>query len=171
MPDRLPGMESHQAPIDYIALTRRTYAGLGYPPYRWAHNEDSPPWATLSRPLREARLGLVASGGIYRRGQVAFNHRDDVSYREIPTDVDISEIRVTHFAFDVKAARRDPNVIFPLDTLRALVSEGAIGDLAPVGLTFMGGIYSQRRLTTELIPKLVDRTLSLEVDAVLLVPV
>ena len=162
--------ETDRRPIDYIALTRETYAGLGYPPYRWALNEP-PSWATLGKPLSEARLGLIASGGIYRHGQVAFTHRDDVTHREIPTDVDTDELRVTHFAFDPAAARRDPNVVFPIDTLRSLVTEGTVGELAPLALTFMGGIYSQRRLASELIPVLVDRTLELGVDAVLLVPV
>ena len=164
-------MESDRKPIDYIARTRETYSRLGYQPYRWACNEDPPSWATLHKPLTESRLGLIASGGIYRHGQVAFTHKDDVTHREIPTDVDASELRVTHFAYDLTDARRDPNVIFPLDTLRALVAEGLVGELAPVALTFMGGIYSQRRLAAELIPVLVERTLQLEVDAVLLVPV
>ena len=163
--------ESDRRPIDYIALTRETYAAQGYQPYRWALNEDPPSWATLGKPLSEARLGLIASGGIYRHGQVAFTHRDDVTHREIPTDVDTSDVRVTHFAFDPAAARRDPNVVFPIDTLRSLVAEGVVGELASPALTFMGGIYSQRRLASELIPVLVDRTLEMEVDAVLLVPV
>ncbi len=158
-------------PIDYIALTKATYNRLGYQSYRWASNEDSPAWTTLGKPLSESRLGLIASGGIYRHGQVAFTHKDDVTHREIPVDTDSGDLRVTHFAFDPTNARRDPNVIFPLDTLRALTMEGVIGELAPVALTFMGGIYSQRRLSAELIPVLVERTLDLDVDVVLLVPV
>ena len=164
-------METARPPIDYIALTRATYDLLGYRSYRWASNEEPAPWALLRKPLSEARLGLIASGGIYRHGQVAFTHRDDVTHREIPADVDTRDLRVTHFAFDQTDARRDPNVIFPIDTLRTLAAEGVIGELAPFVLTFMGGIYSQRRLAAELIPVLVDRTLDLEVDAVLLVPV
>ena len=164
-------METDRNPIDYIARTRETYSGLGYQPYRWARNEDPPSWVTPGKPLAESRLGLIASGGIYRHGQVAFTHKDDVTHREIPTDVDTRELRVTHFAFDLTDARRDPNVIFPLDTLRALVAEGRVGELAPLALTFMGGIYSQRRLAAELIPVLVERALQLELDAVLLVPV
>ena len=165
--------EPDRTPIDYIALTRETYSILGYPPYRWARNgnDDPPSWCGLEKPLSEARLGLIASGGIYRHGQVAFTHRDDVTHREIPTDVPTSEIRVTHFAYDPENARRDPNVVFPIDTLRSLVAEGTVGELAPLALTFMGGIYSQRRLASELIPVLTERTLDLAVDAVLLVPV
>lgn len=166
-----PMAEPDRRPIDYIAQTRETYTAQGYQPYRWALNEDPPSWATIGKPLSEARLGLIASGGVYQHGQVGFTHRDDVTHREIPTDVDTSEVRVTHFAFDPAAARRDPNVVFPIDTLRSLVAEGVVGELAPLALTFMGGIYSQRRLASELIPALVDRTLEMEVDAVLLVPV
>lgn len=164
-------METDPTPIDYIAHTRETYSSLGYPPYRWAHNDDPPPWATLDKPLEEARLGLIASGGVYQRGQVAFTHRDDVTHREIPIGTDLAEVRVTHFAFDLEAARQDPKVVFPLDTLRSLVSEGVIRELAPTALTFMGGIYSQRRLSAELVPVLVDRILEMECDVVLLVPV
>ena len=164
-------MEPDRRPIDYIALTREAYGLLGYRSYRWARNEDPPSFAPLRKPLSEARLGLIASGGIYRHGQVAFTHKDDVTHREIPTDVDTRDLRVTHFAYDQTAARRDPNVVFPIDTLRALVGEGTVGGLAPLAFTFMGGIYSQRRLAAELIPVLVERTLDMEVDAVLLVPV
>ena len=164
-------VESVRQPVDYISLTKETYSRLGYQSYRWASNEVPPSWAPLRKPLPEARLGLIASGGVYRHGQVAFTHRDDVTHREIPTDVDTGDLRVTHFAYDQTDARGDPNVVFPIDTLRALVEEGVVGELAPRALTFMGGIYSQRRLAAELIPVLVERTLDLEVDAVLLVPV
>ena len=164
-------VEPDRNPVDYIDLTRKAYSLLGYQSYRWASNENPPSWAPLRKPLSEARLGLIASGGIYRHGQVAFTHKDDVTHREIPTDVDTGELRVTHFAFDLTAARRDPNVIFPIDTLRGLAVDGFIGELAPFALTFMGGIYSQRRLAAELIPAIVERTLDLEVEAVLLVPV
>lgn len=157
--------------VDYIAETRATYDGLGYPPYRWVASETAPPWAPLRKPLAESRLGLVASGGIYRAGQVAFHFRDDASYRVIPTDVATSELRATHFAYDLRDARRDINVVFPLDPLRALVAEGAIGELAPEAFTFMGGIYSARRVQEQLVPELQARLEAQEVDALLLVPV
>lgn len=163
----LPGMD----PVDYIQQTRDTYNSLGYGEYRWAHNPETPPWADLPKPLTDCRVGLIASGGIYAHGQVAFTHKDDTSYREIPTDIDLSELRVTHFAFDQTNARRDPNVVLPLGPLRALQADGAIGGLVSHALTFMGGIYSQRRLGEELMPNLVRRTREMGADVVLLVPV
>ena len=102
---------------------------------------------------------------------MAFTHKDDVTHREIPTEVDVSDLRVSHFAFDQTDARRDPNVIFPIGPLRALVDQGFIGELTPFALSSMGGIYSQRRLHEELIPVLVQRTLEMAADVVLLVPV
>ena len=164
-------METDRTPVDYIAVTRQTYDLLGYENYRWAHNEDVPPWTPPARPLAESRLALIASGGVYVHGQVAFTHRDDVTHREVPVDTAPADLRVTHFAFNQSDARADPNVIFPIEQLRALAAEGVVGELAPHALTFMGGIYSQRRVREELMPALVERVLEMGADAALLVPV
>ncbi len=158
-------------PVDYIPRIQEKYAREGYPTYRWVVHTDTPPWQPLRRPLKESRLGLIASGGIYRVGQVAFHYKDDTSFRSIPTDVPTAELRVTHFAYDLMDARQDPNVVFPLDTLRGLVREGVLGGLAAQAYTFMGGIYSARRVQEELAPQLTRRLLADVVDAVLLVPV
>src|SRR5512135_3353695 len=158
-------------PVDYIPRIRDNYARLGYKAYHWVVNADTPPWAPLSKPLSRCRLGLAASGGIYLTGQTAFHHKDDTSFREIPTDVDTRDLRATHFAYDLSDARTDPNVVFPIDTLRRLVLEGFLGSLASRFYTFMGGIYSARRVTEELAPGLLARIREDAVDAVLLVPV
>lgn len=164
-------MSTRRPPVDYIARTRAQYDALGYPPYRWARNEEPPPWAPVSKPLAQSRLALVASGGIYRAGQVAFHFKDDISYREIDTRVPDEELRVSHFAYDVSDARRDPNVVYPAGTLRRLVAEGRLGELARRAYTFMGGIYSSRRVRDVLAPALAKRLVKDEVDLVLLVPV
>jgi D-proline reductase (dithiol) PrdB len=159
------------APVEYIPRIRDNYARLGYRPYNWVRNADTPPWAPLSKPLSKCRLGLAASGGIYATGQVAFHHKDDISLREIPADVDTKDLRATHFAYDLSDARKDPNVVFPVDPLRRLVRERFLGSLAGRFHTFMGGIYSARRVTEELAPTLAARFREDGVDAVLLVPV
>jgi len=69
------------------------------------------------------------------------------------------------------SARIDPNVVFPLDGLRSMAEQGTIGSLTSHALTFMGGIYSQRRLREDLIPALADEVAAMEPDVVLLVPV
>jgi len=157
--------------IDYIEQTRASYEQLGYDAYRWADEPTPSALVTPPKPLRESKVALVASGGIYQVGQVAFHHRDDTSHRRISTDVATSDLRISHFAYDKTDARIDPNVVFPIDALRRLVVEGEIGSLTSHALTFMGGIYSQRRLREELIPALTDELEAMEPDVVLLVPV
>lgn len=158
-------------PVDYIQVTRDTYDALGYPPYQWIENSGPPPFQPVQIPIPEASLALIASGGIYHLGQRAFHFKDDASYRIIDSDTPTDELRVTHFAYDVRDARSDPNVVFPLDTLRGLVSEKRLGSLAPEALTFMGGIYSARKVREELAPALVQKVLDQRADIALLVPV
>lgn len=162
------------APVEYITRIQENYARLGYPTYAWVDNREPPrppAWRPLAKPLERCRLGLVASGGIYVGGQVAFHWKDDVSFRAIPSSVRTEDLRATHFAYDLTDARRDPNVVFPIDTLRRLVAEGVVGELASHAYTFMGGIYSARRVNEELAPKIVERLGAEQVDAALLVPV
>ena len=104
-------------------------------------------------------------------GQVAFHFKDDVSFRAIPTDVNTADIRTAHFAYDQSDARSDPNVVFPIDTLRRLVKKSIIGSLSEHAFTFMSGIYSSRRVRDELAPLLAAHVAEQRVDAVLLVPV
>jgi D-proline reductase (dithiol) PrdB len=162
---------NRQPPIDYIARTREQYASLGHSDYRWVESEEPPPWASLRRPLKESRLAIVASGGIYVAGQVAFHHRDDASIRAIDRDVDVADLRTSHFAYDQTAARRDPNVVLPIEPLRRSVASGRLGGQGRHAYTCMGGIYSARRVREELAPELARRVIEDQVDLVLLVPV
>ena len=160
------------AAVEYITRIRENYARLGYKPYAWVDNTASPPpWKPLEKPLSECQIGLVASGGIYLSGQVAFHWRDDTTLREIPANVRSEDLRATHFAYDLSDARRDPNVVFPIDTLRRLVADGLVGELAGHAFTFMGGIYSARKVTEDLAPKITERLVAERVDAALFVPV
>ncbi len=159
-------------PADYIGETRRLYDSLGYDGYRWADKTDEPAaFVPLSKPLSECRILLVASGGVYRHGQIAFHTKDDTSIRVIPTDTPTSELRTAHFAYDQADARVDPNCVFPLDVLRDMVMDGEVGELCEEALTFMGGIYSTRKLEAETVPRILERCRAQEPDLVLLVPV
>lgn len=164
-------MAQTRPPVDYIERTREQYSALGYPVYKWIESETPPPFCALRKPISECRLGLVASGGIYVEGQVAFHFKDDLSYREIDTETPTEKLRATHFAYDLSDARSDPNVVFPLDRLRELVAAGEIGSLSPRAYTFMGGIYSARKVRETLAPAICERLRQDEVDIALMVPV
>lgn len=156
-------------PIDYIARTRELYEPL--PPYRWTDNRGLPiPWTPLAKPLSECRVALGASGGIYVEGQQPFHFKDDTSLRAIASDVDFARLRVAHFGYPTGDAAKDPNCVFPLERLREMVADRTIGELAPTALTFMGGIYSQRRVQQELIPPIIEQLRAERVEFFYLVP-
>lgn len=167
----MAGMNVRQAPIDYIERTRAQYDALGFPPYAWIDQKDEPPpFASLSKPLSEMRVALIASGGIYQYGQIAFHHRDDTSFRLIDTTKPSETLRTSHFAYDMTAARQNINAVFPVDTLQTLVARSEVGQLARRAYTFMGGIYSARKVRDSLAPALGDALHDDEVDLAILVP-
>ena len=158
-------------PVDYIARTREQYDALGYEPYRWAERPEPPAWTPLAKPVEESTVALLGSGGAYQEGQVAFHWQDDTGIRMVDTAQPASDVRVTHFAYDLLPAREDPNIVFPVDRLRELVDEGFLGGLAPEAVAFMGGIYSVRRTEEELTPRILEAVGAMDVDLALLVPV
>jgi D-proline reductase (dithiol) PrdB len=164
-------MANTRPPIDYIERTRAQYRDLGYPPYQWVTSETPPPFAVLRKPLCDCRIGLIGSGGIYASGQVAFHFKDDLSFRIIDSSIPTTQLRATHFAYDLTDARSDPNVVFPVDTLRALAASGDIGELSSRAYAFMGGIYSSRKVRERLAPAIADHIEKDEVDLAILVPV
>lgn len=155
------------SPIAYIRRTREMYAD--YPPYRWVVNEDAP-WASLTMPLNRSVVALISSGGVYHRDQAPFHTKDDTSYRELPKDVDVRDLRISHFGYRPGDATADPNCVFPIVPLRELESERVIGKLADVAYSFMGGIYSARKVREELAPRLIDQLKGNGVDVAYLVP-
>lgn len=172
----LPG-RSPLPPADYIGETKRLYDSLGYDSYRWAERPETPAFAPIEKPLSECRIAVIASGGIYRTGQIAFHTKDDTSIRVINTrpiadgGIEPGELRTAHFAYDQADARSDINCVFPIDRLREAEADGVIGGLCDEAYTFMGGIYSTRRLESETVPLLLERCKAQEPDLVLLVPV
>jgi len=153
-------------PIAYIPRTRELYSS--YEPYRWMVNE-SVPWTPLRRPLAQSRLAMMSSGGILYRDQPRF-HREDASYRRIPKSARRDELSVWHFGYPTADASRDPNCVFPLERLREFERERIIGELCDPALSFMGGIYSARKVRDELAPQIAAELKAAHAEAFLLVP-
>ncbi len=155
------------APIEYIPRTREMYQD--YPPYRWVVSEDVP-WTPLARPLSSCRVALATSGGVHLADQEPFHTKDDTSYREISKDAAITELRISHFGYRTQDAQRDPNCVFPMERMRELAADGVIGELADPAYSFMGGIYSARRVRAELASPLAELLVARGVDVLFLVP-
>ena len=155
-------------PVPYIEQVRKHYADQ--PPYQWSTYEGSP-LALLGKPLSRCRIALLSSSGIYRTDQPPFDDvKNDLTWREIPIDVDPAALRISHYSKNAKAVT-DVNTVFPFQRLRELAAEGFIGELASPAFTFMGRIFARTRLQKEMTPALLDRLRALAVDAALLVPV
>lgn len=155
-------------PVRYIEQVRKHYAD--HPPYQWSTYEGSP-LARLDKPLSRCRIALLSSSGIYRKDQRPFDDvKNDLTWREIPTDADPADLGISHFSRNAKAVT-DVNTVFPFQRLRELVGEGVIGELASPAFTFMGRIFARTRLQKEMAPAILERLRALAVDAALLVPV
>lgn len=160
-------------PIAYIPWTRERYGRLGHEPYRWTVNDTFVPLAALRKPLAEARIGLISTGGVVWRDQAPFSEdKNDLTFREIPKDAALDEMRIYHNArYYVREPRYDINCVLPLERLRELEAQRFIGELASPAFTIMGRIFSLSRLRGELAPALHERMRGLDVDAVLFCPV
>ncbi|HEX7831410.1 MAG TPA: glycine/sarcosine/betaine reductase selenoprotein B family protein [Thermoanaerobaculia bacterium] len=87
------------------------------------------PFTPYDKELAAATVTLVSATGVYLDDQDPFPAEDpgDTTYRVIPADAQTSSMRIVHGHYDHSEADTDPNIVFPLETLRELVAEGVIG--------------------------------------------
>lgn len=159
-------------PVHYIERTRELYATQQ--PYRWVTHDpqrEPPPWTPIERPLSELRVALIGSAGVHLDSQEPFHFRNDLSHRDIPIDIDPADLCVAHFGYDLGPARRDAGCVFPVRALRELRDEGVVGDLVDPALSFMGGIYSARRVREQVAPRFRDFVVRERTDLAFLVPI
>ncbi len=90
------------------------------------------PWTPLKRPLAEATVAIVATGGIHCCDDKPFNHQSDASYRAIPRTAISDDLCITHERYDRRDAERDLNLVFPLERLLELEAEGIVGHVADI---------------------------------------
>lgn len=143
--------------------------------YPW-RRIDPVPVAPLRKPLPECRVALVTTAGLVPPGERAFDGQargGDASYRVIEREADLSLIKEHHrsSSFDHSGIARDRNLALPLDRLRELAQERAIGEVAPRHLSFMGSITAPGRLVRESAPAAATLLQQDAVDVALLVPV
>lgn len=160
------------SPLEYIEQTRERFAKQGFPPYKWTGNADCPYWTPLQKPLEECRVALLSTGGLYIKDkQPPFNpDRDDLTFREIPKDVNTRTLAISHDNYDHADAEKDVNCIFPIERLSDLERQGYIAEFATTAYTMMGRIFSRTALQQELAPQILKKLKEAGVDVFLLVP-
>jgi D-proline reductase (dithiol) PrdB len=136
-----------------------------------AQVNDTAPFARLPKPLSAARLAIVTTAGLHRRGDRLFGPGDQ-TYRVIPSDTPVAEIVQSHtsIGFDRAPIMRDLNISFPIERVRELVARGELGGLAPNCYSFMGALRDAARLAAETGPEVGRRLRAEGADAALVTP-
>ena len=135
--------------------------------------EDAVPLAQLRVPLGAARLAFVSSAGVQPRGTTPFDvvHPvGDYTFRRVPSDATPDDLEIHQLKYPTDGARRDLNVIFPLERLRELAAEGVIGGLTPQFFSFIGYNMDPERLERTLAEDLADAVQAVGADIALLCP-
>ena len=108
----------------------------------------------------------------YGVSSLSFDMHDrdgDPTFRVIDVSLPISDLIITHDYYDHADADRDINIVFPIERLWELESEGVIGEVARFHYGFMGHVKNQNAqvLVKESAPEVAQRLNSDGVDVVL----
>ena len=145
----------------------RTLGGLEYRLKRVPTSDDIP-WTPLKRPLTEATIALVTTGGVHLCSEKPFDLRSDASFRFIPRSASRESLCITHEHYDRRDAAADLNLVFPLERLLELEAAGIIGLVADTHYGF-GFVENPQELLAP--GRKVGRLLAqAQVDLVILVP-
>lgn len=89
--------------------------------------------------LSERRIAIITTAGIHRRDDKVFSPGIG-EYRIIPDDAEMDDLIMSHVStnFDRTGFHQDVNLVFPIDRLRELDDQGAIGSIAKFHYAFMG---------------------------------
>lgn len=131
------------------------------------------PFIPVRRSLPMLNLALITSAGAYLDGTDPFdtNAADgDFTFREMPSEIALSDLRFSARGYDLNFVQQDPNVQVPLARLFEFESNRIIGQINTAFWSFCGFIPDAARLASETLPKLVERLTRYEVQAALLVP-
>jgi D-proline reductase (dithiol) PrdB len=142
------------------------------PDYPFVKNRRAP-FTPARRALPMLNLALISSAGAYIDGTAPFDvssSSGDLSFREIPIEVEESDLRFAARGYDPSAVRKDINAQVPVERLLEFEKNGIIGELNPVFWSFCGFIPDAGKIVDELVPKLIERIRRYEVQAALLVP-
>src|SRR6185503_6486930 len=102
--------------------------------YTWVRNRRAP-FTPARRALPMLNLALISSAGAYIDGTAPFDTSSadgDLSFREIPIEVETVDFRFAIRGYDGTAMQQDLNAQIPIDRLLEFEKNGIIGQLNPV---------------------------------------
>jgi len=116
------------------------------------------PFTPFDKELSTAIVTLVSATGVHLPDQTPFPEEDpgDTTYRLIPGDVALDSLRLTHHHYDHAEADTDPNIVFPIQTLRELASDNVIAAVNDVHYSY-GFTTRLRELYEQTFPEIADK--------------
>lgn len=126
------------------------------------------PYTPFTGDLPELSVAIVSSTGIYLADQQPFNENGDDSYRVLPADFKVSDVRFKHGHYDTSEAEKDPNVVFPIERLREFAANGVIRAVSNKHISFKGFSMDLKRQYEFLAPAIADELERSQADAVVL---
>jgi D-proline reductase (dithiol) PrdB len=138
------------------------------------------PWTPVSKTLARSKVALLSTAGISMKGGAPFDMETerrrptwgDPTFRRIRASATAADVDIHHLHINTDFARRDLNVVLPLDRLRELVRDGIVGAMADTHYSTMGYQGSSTKvLETETAPAIAAALAAEDVDLLLLAPV
>lgn len=116
------------------------------------------PFTPFEKDLATATVALVSATGVYAPGQDPFPTEDpgDITYRTIEAATETGALQIAHHHYDHSEADTDPNIVFPLDSLRELAAEGVIAAVNDKHFSY-GFTTRLRELYEKTFPELADK--------------
>ncbi len=134
---------------------------------------DFVPLAKLRKPLSESRLTFVSTAGVQPKDSMPFDTVHpigDYTFRRVPSDSKPTDLEIHQLKYPTLGAKRDLNVIFPIERLQELAKEKVIGGLTTNFFSFIGYNMDAERLERTLAEDIADAVEAEKPDAALLAP-
>lgn len=148
---------------DFDEIGRDYYESMPMPEF------SDTPWVS-PKPISEARVAIISTAGLQRRGDRPFSV-NSADYRLMPSDTAAADLEMSHIStnFDRSGFQQDHNVALPIDRLNEFVAEGKVGSAAAIHYSFMGATHPDK--LEHAASQLAGVLKQDQVDAVLLVPI
>lgn len=134
---------------------------------------DFVPLAKLRKPLSESRLTFVSTAGVQPKDSMPFDTVHpvgDYTFRRVPSDSKPTDLEIHQLKYPTLGAKRDLNVIFPIERLQELAKAKIIGGLTTNFFSFIGYNMDAERLEQTLAETIADAVEAEKPDAALLAP-
>lgn len=134
---------------------------------------DFVPLAKLTKPLAKSRLTFVSTAGVQPRGTTPFDTVHpvgDYSFRRVPSNVQPQDLEIHQLKYPTSSAKKDLNVIFPIERLQELAEENYLGELTENFFSFIGYNMDAERLEQTLAEEIAAAVKAEGTDVALLAP-